>query len=257
MKNIIVGLLLSLQFFTSFPIRKTLPMNNKTVTAMFGTMPFISFFMGVIVVLVILLNDVYFNFTPLFLAIIIVIINIMMTGGLHLDGWIDLSDAYFSYRDKEKRLEILSDSRIGAFGAINLVLIVLLKIGIFYEYLHQRPTNFYLFFIILPVLCRLAILIYFNLSVNVKESGLAAYFKKHVKAKSLWIYIACYIFIILITGFVLNEYKLFVLTFSMFVMTWIYRHWTYRHFGGMTGDLLGALYEGMELALWGMLLLFI
>ena len=81
MKNIIVGLLLSLQFFTSFPIRKTLPMNNKTVTAMFGTMPFISFFMGVIVVLVILLNDVYFNFTPLFLAIIIVIINIMMTVG--------------------------------------------------------------------------------------------------------------------------------------------------------------------------------
>lgn len=78
-----------------------------------------------------------------------------------------------------------------------------------------------------------------------------------MKAKSLWIYIACYIFIILITGFVLNEYKLFVLTFSMFVMTWIYRHWTYRHFGGMTGDLLGALYEGMELALWGMLLLFI
>ncbi|QBK25921.1 adenosylcobinamide-GDP ribazoletransferase [Ureibacillus thermophilus] len=255
MKNLVTGFLLALQFFTSFPIRKTLPMTNKSVTAMFGAMPFVSLLMGLIIVFVLTVNNYYFEFSPLFLAILVVVLNIVMTGGLHLDGWIDLGDAYFSYRDRQRRLEILSDSRVGAFGAIALVILLLLKIGIFYDMFLKRPSNLYYYFLFVPVLCRMAMLIYFNLSVNVKESGLASFFKNQVMPKRLWIFIECYLVFIIIAAYLLKDIFLVVLLFSMFIVTLLYRKWTYVHFGGMTGDLLGALYEGMELVLWGVLLL--
>lgn len=257
MKNILNGFLLSLQFFTSIPIRKTLPMNQQSVTAMFCTMPIISFFMGLIIVFTNYLNNTFFQFTPLLLAIVIVVLNIAMTGGLHVDGWIDLSDAYFSYRDRERRLEILSDSRVGAFGAIGLFVMLLLKIAFFYEILIQQPHDMLYFFIFIPVLSRLAMLIYFNLTKNIKDTGLAAYFKNQVLDQHLWMYIVLYIFIIIFTSFILHNSTIFILLVCMFGFTILYRKWTIKHFGGMTGDLLGALYEGMELALWGILLLFI
>ena len=52
---------------------------------------------------------------------------IIVTGGLHLDGLSDTADGFYSYRDKEKILEIMKDSRIGAFGVISIVLDILLK----------------------------------------------------------------------------------------------------------------------------------
>jgi len=249
------GFLLSLQFFTSFPIRKTLPMTNKSVTAMFGAMPIISLLMGMAIVIVIHFNTVYFEFSTLFLAILIVVLNIVMTGGLHLDGWIDLGDAYFSYRDREKRLEILSDSRVGAFGVIAFVVLILLKIGMIHEILLKQPYELYVYFLIVPILCRLAILIYFNSSKSVKDSGLAAYFKKQVIANHLWIFIGCYLLLLFFSAIMLKNLLFIVLLVGMLLATFIYRKWTYKHFGGMTGDLLGALYEGMELVLWGILLL--
>lgn len=257
MKNFFIGFLLSLQFFTSFPIRKSLPMNNKSVTAMFGTMPIISFFMGLIIVFTYYLNDTYFQFTPLLLAIVIVVLNIVMTGGLHLDGWIDLSDAYFSYRDRERRIEILSDSRVGAFGAIGLVVMLLLKIAFFYELFIQQPEELLVFFVFIPVLSRLAMIIYFNVTKNIKDTGLAAYFKNQVMQQHLWIYVVLYIFIMIFIGLILYNSILFILIICMFGLTILYRKFTIKHFGGVTGDLLGALYEGMELALWGIVLLFI
>lgn len=230
-------------------------MNEKSVTAMFGTMPIISMMMGLTILFAIYVNELFFQFTPLLLAILLVVLNIVMTGGLHLDGWIDLSDAYFSYRDRERRLEILSDSRVGAFGAISLVVMILLKVAFFYEVLIQHVSLVYFFFI--PVLCRIAMLLYFSLTKNVKETGLAAYFKAQVVVRHLWVYIVLYMVFLITLSFVFKNMILFVLLLSMIVITFIYRKWTINHFGGMTGDLLGALYEGMELALWGILLLFI
>jgi adenosylcobinamide-GDP ribazoletransferase len=50
-----------------------------------------------------------------------------LTGGLHLDGWADCCDALFVPVDRERRLEIMKDPRIGGFGAVGLVLLLLAK----------------------------------------------------------------------------------------------------------------------------------
>ncbi|MCF0228927.1 MAG: adenosylcobinamide-GDP ribazoletransferase [Parasporobacterium sp.] len=54
-------------------------------------------------------------------AIIAALIPVFITGGFHVDGFMDTSDAIYSYKDREKRLEILKDSNVGAFAVIRLL----------------------------------------------------------------------------------------------------------------------------------------
>lgn len=257
MKNHLTGLLLAFQFFTSVPVQKQLPMNKHTVTAMYTMMPFVSLFMGCTIILITILNEYYFQFSSLLLAILIVVANIVMTGGLHLDGWIDMGDAYFSYQDRARRLEILEDSRVGAFGAISLLILILLKIGFLFEIVNQTFDDDWLFFLLIPFFSRIALLMYFITTANVKKKGLAAYFKTQIIHKKVWVSIILYSIVIFSTAFYFENVLILFLYVLMIGFVLLYRKWTIRQFGGMTGDLLGALYEGTELMLWGMLLLFI
>jgi adenosylcobinamide-GDP ribazoletransferase len=52
-----------------------------------------------------------------------------VTMGLHLDGLADSCDALFSWRSRERKLEIMKDSRIGAMGALALIAVIMLKVG--------------------------------------------------------------------------------------------------------------------------------
>lgn len=60
----------------------------------------------------------YFGFEREFAAAIFLLIPVIITGGIHVDGLLDTSDALSSWRDREKRLEILKDSHAGAFAVI-------------------------------------------------------------------------------------------------------------------------------------------
>ena len=254
LKNSFFGFLLSLQFFSSLPIRKQLPMNPKTVTAMYVILPVLGILMGCSISLLYLVNEQYLQVTNLLFAILVVVAGIVMTGGLHLDGWIDMGDAYFSYQDKRRRLEILEDSRVGAFGAISLVVLLLLKIGFVFELLHRDYQNTFFYFIAIPFLSRLALLVYFLTTHTVKEKGLAAYFKSQVDSTKIWT--ALIIHMVLFSIFTYYFIGIFgiILVVCMLLFIYFYRKWTIKNFGGMTGDLIGALNEGAEVFIWGMLL---
>ena len=56
-------------------------------------------------------------------------IPLLITGGFHVDGFMDTCDALHSYQDREKKLEILKDPHIGAFAVICLALYMLLAAG--------------------------------------------------------------------------------------------------------------------------------
>jgi adenosylcobinamide-GDP ribazoletransferase len=66
-------------------------------------------------------------FPPLVAGIITLIVWVALTGGLHLDGLADCCDGLFASASVERRLEIMKDPRMGAFGVIGLVLVLLLK----------------------------------------------------------------------------------------------------------------------------------
>jgi len=60
-------------------------------------------------------------------------IPLLVTGGFHVDGFMDTMDALHSYQPKERKLEILKDSHIGAFAVIMLVTYGLVWLGAFSE----------------------------------------------------------------------------------------------------------------------------
>ena len=66
---------------------------------------------------------------PALAAALIVILPILMTGGIHLDGYMDTADAVLSWRPLEKRLEILKDPHTGSFSVIALSCLLLLSYG--------------------------------------------------------------------------------------------------------------------------------
>jgi adenosylcobinamide-GDP ribazoletransferase len=66
-------------------------------------------------------------FSPLVAGVLALLVWVLLTGGLHLDGLADCCDGLFASVTRERRLEIMKDPHIGAFGVIGLVLVLLLK----------------------------------------------------------------------------------------------------------------------------------
>ena len=125
------GFLLLLSFMTRIPMPKTEYDEEKLGKSM-KYFPVV----GIIIGFILLFFCIIFNFIfkninysaalPL-MIIVIILTDLITTGGLHLDGLADTFDGIFSYRSKHKMLEIMKDSRLGSNGALALILYFLLK----------------------------------------------------------------------------------------------------------------------------------
>ena len=254
-RNLTVGLLLTFQFFSVIPVKKNLPMEKAQLTAMYMLLPLLGLLFGSVLATATLLIRETTDVSSLLLAFVIVTGSIIFTGGLHLDGLADVGDAYFSYQDREKRLEIMGDPRIGAFGAMVLFLALAGKIII----ISETILSVSLWAVVcIPVLSRIGLMLLFSLTASAKNTGLAAYFQKSADLKRiataalLWLVI-----IVAAIAFLLGWQVAGVFVMTAAIATFVYRQWCRKNFGGVTGDLFGAYVEGMELLLWTMLLFFI
>ena len=68
-----------------------------------------------------------FVFPPLIVGVLTLLIWVVLTGGLHLDGLADCCDGLLASASLERRLEIMKDPHVGAFGVIGLIVVLLLK----------------------------------------------------------------------------------------------------------------------------------
>jgi adenosylcobinamide-GDP ribazoletransferase len=71
-------------------------------------------------------------------ALIIVVSLFLFTGGLHLDGLADICDSFLCTTHRDRRVEIMRDSRIGAFGAIGLIFLITAKIAAVFILVSER-----------------------------------------------------------------------------------------------------------------------
>lgn len=244
------SLLLALQFFTIIPVNKNLPMERRSITGMYSIFPFVGVVTGAIACLIL-----YFEWSPLMTAFSIVLLGILLSGGLHMDGFIDTSDAFFSYKDRSKRFEILDDPRVGAFGVMAVVLLVVGKIIIVSEVL-AASSFCWIFILLIPYFSRVILITLFSLTNSAKMSGLAYFFKQKMNGNVVLIVAACHFFIGVAAVGWLTDWFIAV-TFAVVLVGFLclFRSWILRNFGGVTGDLLGASVEVSEVVLWLTLLL--
>lgn len=66
-------------------------------------------------------------------AALMTVLPLLVTGGMHMDGFCDTSDAFNSFQPKERKLEILKDPHIGAFGVIRMLMYMTVMFGLMSE----------------------------------------------------------------------------------------------------------------------------
>lgn len=249
------GLLLAFQFFTIVPIKKELPLGKKEVTFMYCMLPVIGAFIGLTVYGVYLLSGHVLEFTPFLTAVLLVVTGFVLSGGLHLDGFADTADAFFSYKTAEKRFAILDDPRLGAFGTMALIFLVVVKIALIYEAVTAQIGLVYAF-IFIPLIARALLAICFAVIPTAKEKGIAFFFKEKIHEK---VVVLCstvlLILTILLYAFFFERLGFAMLLFMLFGSSIVlFKRWSMKQFNGITGDLAGAYIEGMEVLLWGIAL---
>lgn len=183
--------------------------------------------------------------TSLFKAVILTVIPILITGGIHMDGFIDTVDARNSYGEKEKKLEILKDPHIGAFAMIKFAVYLMLMLGFFSQVSKQSIGVIALGFIYSRTLSGLSVVSF----KNAKTNGLLATFsdsaQKQVVKGMLYLYlILCGIGMILLQPLIGSI--CFIIGFLVFLY---YHNMSYKEFGGITGDLAGYFLQICELFL--------
>jgi adenosylcobinamide-GDP ribazoletransferase len=247
MKNMVWGFVLALQFLTRLPIPVQCPWNRQTMKWALRCYPLVGLLIGgVLGALCVWLQP----YLPLWLlSLLLISVWVWFTGGLHLDGWMDVADAVGSNAALDKKWQIMKDPHVGSFGIIALIFLLLWKMTFTYSLLdrliNESSSIIILFFVFIPVVARFGAVAIMYFVPTAKQEGLAWEWKKHltlfdVLLASLPMLIFLIMFPVMIPLFL--AYVLFLA---------IYTLWAYRTFKGMNGDLIGAAIEGGEV--WGLI----
>lgn len=179
-------------------------------------------------------------------------IPFLVTGGIHMDGFMDTMDAVHSYGDRTKKLEILKDPHLGAFAVICAAVYLLLYTGSMYEFCKnaQGKAIFY------PVLFLFSERVFSGLSVlmfpSAKNNGLAATFSQASEKKldkKILILLLVLMAAIAFGNWGIQGLKIYGICLALqgALFAW-YDKWSKKNFGGITGDLAGFFLQTEELA---------
>ena len=173
------------------------------------------------------------------LAICLVIAEIILTGGLHWDGFIDTMDGIFSGRSQERILEIMRDSRVGAFGAIALCLAILARYSFFID---LEDSILPVALIVMPVAGRTAIVMAVTFFSYARREGLGKVFPQHASHQRFYIAVILAVVIVVPLGL-----KAILSAMGGFILAVLFACYVNRRLGGLTGDVYGAVNEVAEL----------
>ena len=180
-----------------------------------------------------------FDLIPAVSAIIILIIWIFITGGMHIDGISDMADGFFSLRDKEKTLEIMKDSHVGAFGVITIVFLLLIKFEMLKEFIIIEKNVWLL--ILPPTIARIAAGLVLSFYETTKKSGLGYTFHSS-DTRIFW---AIGFIVTLIISSILNIKSLIFIVIAILASN-LMALWAKKKIGGLNGDIYGAIVETVE-----------
>lgn len=187
----------------------------------------------------------WFSLPPLVCAVLLVALSAWLTRGLHLDGLADLLDGLGGGQTPERRLAIMKDSAIGAFGVIGLVLLLVLKVVCLAPLLANGGKGLLFVLLAVPVSARWGMA---TLACGVqypRSSGTGHAFVGKVGLRELALGV------LMLAPLIWWNWSgaLILLGATMVPVFWL-RFKASRALGGVTGDVLGASCELGEACGW-------
>lgn len=194
----------------------------------------------------------YFHLTfPLIRAGFMCALPVLITGGIHMDGFLDTVDAKSSFRSRQERLKILKDPHTGAFAVIHSSLYFIISTLL---YLNLSDTAVLLLPMIYGMeraLSALSLLIF----RKAREDGMAASFAGSAGGYVKWVLMAeaALLAVLMILYMPLAGVFCVLAAAACFVY---YRVSSYKWFGGVTGDLAGHFLQICEISMLFMAVIF-
>ena len=187
-------------------------------------------------------------------AAILLILPILLTGGLHCDGFMDTMDGLFSGRSRERMLEIMKDSRVGANGVFAFVLLMIFDWSVLLDLLQSAWLFPALF--AMPIVSRLMMVVAISAFPYARPVGMGKAFKDGGTKSVLYgafFYTLILVFfpgvaadflgIIPLDAAGLSSWLLSMtaVIFAALLFTIFFASYATRHLGGLTGDVYGAI----------------
>lgn len=243
-----VYLLTAIMFFTRIPIPFKLPYSEAIMNQSQKYYAWVGLLVGVINAVLFYIGHVLFGTS---IAVVLSMgLSVLLTGAFHEDGFADSCDGFGGGYGKERILTIMKDSRMGAYGTIGIVLLLLAKYTSIVTLMDQSHMSFTLAIIILAH------------TMSRFVSGTTLYTHQYVrdidssKAKpmaavplplsTMWIGIVAMLLVVFVTGFGWLCLAFIPAYIAKMAMSAYFK----KQIGGYTGDCLGAIQQVSELVIY-------
>lgn len=233
MKSIISGIIAAFSMYTKIPVPSK-KMDDKGMRYALCFFPLTGAVIGFLVMLWLSFSYVL-GFNQTVKAAVICVIPLLVTGGIHMDGFLDTADALSSHKSREEKLEILKDPHTGAFAIICGLIYIILYFAMWTGLSTKTALILSVGFILSRALSAFAAAVF----LKAKKSGLlyalAGRGERRAVIASSLVYAA-----LSTAAFFIIDWKIAVfVTAGALAAFIVYRIVAYRQFNGTTGDLAG------------------
>ncbi|MGM0858704.1 MAG: adenosylcobinamide-GDP ribazoletransferase [Pseudomonadota bacterium] len=238
MKDALFGGLLALQFLTRLPVPVACPWTPTTRRWAVRAYPLVGLAMGGMLALAAHGLGALATPSPI-IALVLLSLWVAISGGLHLDGVMDLADALGSNQPLARRWEILKDSQIGSFAMLALIFLLAWKGVLLWAFVHYQAPLWWL--VVLPALGRWAGVALLTLAPCAHQQGLAWSWQQSLRPREVALALVPLAPMALVYPALIGWLALV----ALFVAA---ARWALvRSFNGINGDMVGATIEGGEL----------
>lgn len=239
--NVIDDFITGFQFLTRIPIKMQTQWSPASFSQSVKFFPIIGGIIGLLLAGIVYGAQMFWGVKlPMhLLAIGLILIEVIITGGLHCDGLMDTVDGIFSGRSRERMLEIMKDSRVGAFGAMSFCLLIFVKYSLIMDIdLALLPLAIF----IMPIVARTAVVAAITLYPYARAEGLGKAFYQSAHKYTLCAAGLCSALLLFPLGRIAIVSGVVGIAFALLLSQYVS-----KRLGGLTGDVYGAIIELTEI----------
>lgn len=228
------GLILSLQIFSRIFIPIDVEFSKENIKKALYFMPLVGLLIGLFVALAMYLVRSKTQYVQGGLGLLA---YYLLTGGIHLDGLSDMADGFFANKDRKTTLAIMSDSFLGVFGTLSLLMYCILKFSAYTSLTRSLEDIVYLSF-----MTRITNLHLIKRCKMAKEEGFGLTMKEALGDMAYGL-----VALGLVLVFLLGGPRRLIVYMAMLVSNELIMLVCNRKIGGLTGDIFGASIEINEI----------
>ncbi|RVU85381.1 adenosylcobinamide-GDP ribazoletransferase [Leucothrix sargassi] len=236
-----------LSFYTRIPMPKWVIYKPENLNKSRKYLALIGVFVGLVAVATYLLSSLIL---PVSLAILLsMVATVYLTGAFHEDGYADTCDGFGGGWEKAQVLDIMKDSRVGSYGVVGLLLLLLLKFVVLWEVAQVNVVTMLLSLLLAHAISRFmasAVMQHYDYVSHAATSKSQQVVSLRLSNVDMLVSIVPIVFLLLVS----LEWRFVVALLGSALITFFLGQYFKRRIGGYTGDCLGAVQQVSEVVFY-------